>query len=410
MSKSSNDEFSSSKKLFLFGLLFAVFSTNVIDVLAPLLYPEIAQTFGIEIGTAVQLSAFSAIAGVITGFALSAFSIRIRYKTLLMIGVSCIIFCALGVFLAPTFMYARIFYALNGVGSVIVGVMTATLIGEIYPLEKKARRISWVAATTQIALLIGYPITGYISNTAEAASGWRNTLLWFMFPIAAISLLLVYLLVPSKPLPNNRLNGKEHIIGGFKSVVTNRSALACLVGALTAGAFFSINTFSSSFLKYTFNLLPLDRSIVALSGLLFLTVGLFLGGLLVNKIGRKRLTIAASIPAFSLSIVGYFLATYTQNIWIFLVFQWIAGLIGGTSIVSGTSLALEQVPIFRGTMMSLNTAMMGTGGAIGVLAGGFIINNFGNSIISYPIFVSVVSTLGIVGSIILYFFGRDPCS
>ena len=106
---------SAPKKIFLLGLLAAIFSTNVIDVLAPLLYPEIAQTFNIQVGTAVQLTAFSAIAGVITGFALSAFSIKIRYKTLLMLGVLCIVFCALGVYLAPSFRIAQIFYALNGV-------------------------------------------------------------------------------------------------------------------------------------------------------------------------------------------------------------------------------------------------------------------------------------------------------
>jgi len=132
------------RKLFLLGLLASVFAVTVIDVFAPLLYPEIAATFGITVGTAVQLSAFSSIAAVITGLALSAFSIKFRYKSLLMAGVFAVVICVIGVFLAPNFLIAQVFYALNGVGSVIVGVMAPTLVGELYPLDKKAKRISLI--------------------------------------------------------------------------------------------------------------------------------------------------------------------------------------------------------------------------------------------------------------------------
>ena len=203
------------KKKFLFGLLAAVFSTNVIDVLAPLLYPEIAQTFGIQIGTAVQLSVFSALAGVITGFVLSAFSIKVRYKTLLMVGVLCIICCALGVFLAPNFLFAQIFYSLNGVGSVIVGVMVASLIGELYPLNMKAKTFSWTIAAGQIAVLVGNPITGYIANSG-AATGWKTALLWFILPITIISFLLVFFFIPSKPKSNLLLTKKPPLREGFR--------------------------------------------------------------------------------------------------------------------------------------------------------------------------------------------------
>lgn len=107
-----------------------------------------------------------------------------------MAGLFCIVICALGVFLAPTFILAQIFYALNGVGSVIVGVMTSTLIGELYSLEKKAIRISWVFVTAQFAILVGSPITGYIADTEETVN-WHSALLWFTIPVSAASMVIV---------------------------------------------------------------------------------------------------------------------------------------------------------------------------------------------------------------------------
>jgi predicted MFS family arabinose efflux permease len=401
-------EGSSSKKLFLLGLLAAVFCTNVIDVLAPLLYPEIAQAFNIQVGTAVQLSAFSAIAGVITGFALSAFSIKIRYKTLLMVGVLCIVFCALGVYLAPSFGFAQIFYSLNGVGSVIVSIMTATLIGEIYPLEKKAIKISWVVATSYIAILVGNPITGFIANTGGIA-GFRTVLVWFMLPVSAISLILVFFLVPFKPQSSLVQTKKEPFLSGFKEVLTNKSAVSCLISAFGVGAFFASSVFASSFLKLAFALTPFQRSLVTISGLIFLVTGIMVGGVLVNKFGRKNLTVATSIPAISLSIAAYVISMNVQNIWLYLIIRWIGGLAGGIPLVAGANLALEQIPRFRGTMMSLQSALGGTGGAFGILIGGFIINFFSNPLVGYPLMMITVGSIGITGCTILYLFAKDPC-
>jgi predicted MFS family arabinose efflux permease len=396
------------KKRFLFGLLAAVFSTNVIDVLAPLLYPEIAQTFGIQIGTAVQLSAFSAIAGVITGFVLSAFSIKVRYKTLLMVGVLCIIFCALGVFLAPNFLFAQIFYSLNGVGSVVVGVMVASLIGELYPLNMKAKTFSWAIAAGQIAVLVGNPITGYIANSG-GATGWKTALLWFMLPVTIISILLVFFLIPSKPISSLSLSKKPPLREGFREVLSNRSAIACWVSVFTATVFLASNTFASSYLKVVFELVPFQRSIVAISGLAFMILGIFLGGLLVNAVGRKRLTVLASIPAFVFSIAAFALSIYVQNIWLYITLRLISGLFGGIPLVAGTNLALEQVPKFRGTMMSINSALGGTGGAVGILVGGIIINSFVDPLVGYALMMALVGGIGIAGTLVLYFFAKDPC-
>jgi len=395
------------KKMFLLGLLASVFAVNVIDVFAPLLYPEIAESFGITVGTAVQLSAFSSLAGVITGLALSAFSIKFRYKTLLMTGVFAIAVCALGVFLAPNFLFAQIFYALNGVGSVIVGVMVPTLIGELYPLEKKAKRVSWVIATGTMAVLIGNPVTGFIANIGGIAS-WRSALLWFMLPAASISLLLVVFLVPSKPLFKSLSVKKVPFLKGYKEVFTNRSATACLTNTFFGGIYVAVSVFASSFLNNVFAVTPALRSLVAVASTSLLITGVLAGGFLVNRVGRKRLLWGTAIPAVIFSICGYPLSIFIPNVWIVLGFRFVATFIGGFTIVAGSNLYLEQVPKFRGTLMSLQSAFNGLGLTIGVLIGGTLLNIINNPVLGYPVAMVTLGALGLVGTLNIILFAKDP--
>jgi MFS transporter, DHA1 family, inner membrane transport protein len=395
------------KRLFLLGLLSSVFAVNVIDVFAPLLYPEIAATFGITVGTAVQLSAFSALAGGITALVLSAFSIKFRYKTLLMAGVLAIVICTVGVFLAPNFLFAQIFYALNGVGSVIVGVMAPTLIAEFYPLEKKAKRISLVLATGTLALLIGNPVTGFVAGTGDVTS-WRSVLLWFMLPVTFICLILVFFLVPSKPLSNPLGAKKQPFLNGYKEILTNRSPGACLTNSFFAGVYFSVNIFAFSFLKDVFAVTPAFRSLVALTGSSLMVAGMLTGGSLVNAVGRKRLLVGAAIPAVVFSVCGYPLSIFIPNVWIVLPLRFLSAFIGGFAIIAGSNLVLEQVPKFRGTLMSLTSFLQAIGGVTGILLGGALLNIIGNPVIGYPVAMVILGALGLIGTLNIILFAKDP--
>jgi MFS transporter, DHA1 family, inner membrane transport protein len=401
-------EKSDPKKLLLLGLLASVFAVNVIDVFVPLLLPEIAQTFGIARGTASSLGAFSAIAGVIAGLSMSAFSLRIRYKTLLVSGVLCVFVCVLGVFLAPNFLFAQIFYALNGVGSVMVGVMATTLIGEFYPLERKAVRVSWIVATGTLATVIGNPVTGFIANTGGISS-WRNALLWFMIPVTAICLILAVFLVPSMRASTPMAPKKSPFLNGYKQVLSNRSALACLSNSFLAGAWFGISIFQLAFLRDVFGISPFLASIVPIVGGSLIVAGMLVGGFLVNKVGRKRLLVAGAIPAILLVVSGYVITIFIPDIWIVLAFRFTSAFIGGWPIVAGPNLAMEQAPMFRGTMMSLGSALNGIGGAVGIFLGGAVLNYFNNPALGYPALAATLGGIGISGTVIVLLFAKDPC-
>lgn len=67
------------------------------------------------------------------------------------------------------------------------------------------------------------------------------------------------------------------------------------------------------------------------------------------------------------------------------------------------SLTLEQVPRFRGAMMSLNYASMQMGYALGAGLGGFLIILF-----DYQGAGSVLGGLGIIGAVLLHLYSVDP--
>jgi MFS transporter, DHA1 family, inner membrane transport protein len=395
------------KKVFLLGLLAAVFAVNVIDVFVPLLLPEIAASFGLTSGTTSRIGAYSALAGVATGLALSAFSIRLRYKTLLMAGVFCTIICSLGVFLAPNFLLAQVFYSLNGVGSVMVGVMAPTIIAELYPMAKKAVRISWIMATAVLASLIGNPITGFLANTGSVTS-WKDSLLWFMVPATTVCMLIVVFLVPSKPMSAYPGAKKEPFLNGYKQVLTNRSAVACLFNSFFANMFFATAFFAPSFLKDVFAVSPGIRGLLPVVASSLIVVGMLTGGYLVNRVGRKRLLVASAIPAVVFSIVGYPLSMLIPNMWVVVGLRFVSSFIGGFPLVAGSNLALEQVPKFRGTMMSLSSAMGGTGGALGIFIGGTILNSIATSSFSYSVTMLTLGGLGLIGTSLILLFAKDP--
>jgi predicted MFS family arabinose efflux permease len=72
-------------------------------------------------------------------------------------------------------------------------------------------------------------------------------------------------------------------------------------------------------------------------------------------------------------------------------------------LVSGNSLTIEQVPKFRGTMMSLNQAVISTGQFLGTAIGGLLILLHG-----YEVAGIVMGALGLVAVAVFSLFVVDP--
>jgi len=81
------------------------------------------------------------------------------------------------------------------------------------------------------------------------------------------------------------------------------------------------------------------------------------------------------------------------------------------AFVSGTftglfSLSLEQVPGFRGTMMSLSTSFQNAGLIVGLTISGLVLNLYANN---FQILYAIFGAAGVASAAVVFLFARDPC-
>jgi predicted MFS family arabinose efflux permease len=402
VSASSNDEHPSPKMILVLALLVAVFAGAVLDVVTPISLMEIADTFGILPGTASQLGAFNRIAAVVTALILGAFISKFRYKILVILGVLFIAICDLGLYLTPTFQLAQFMYTLNGIGSVLIVVTAQTFIGYSYPMSKKAKAIGWVAATGTLANAAGSPIVGYMLGISD----WRSVFLLLMLPIAVISLFFVLIVFPSNlPDPQKRIK-KETFMSGFKQIFSNKSAVACLASAFLVNAsVFGGMVFEVTFYRQLFSASPSFAALIGpTASTAFITIGAVIGGNTVNRVGRKRQTLITLFSAGILTLLSYFIPT----LWARVTVRWIASFFGGLSSVAIANLILEQVPRFRGTVMSLSHAFGGVGAAIGIALGGAVLNLYIEPAVGFQALGLTMGAIVFAAVFVYLFIAKDP--
>ena len=356
----------SAERFVLLSLVASSFATMVPTVLADLLLIDIGVTFGSSVGVTGQVLTFSSTAAVIFALLMGAFSVRFKHKSLLMIGLVFFTISALGCSFAPSFNLLLIFYALTGVGLAMVTPMNLALVAEHFPLEKRTSAIAWLEIGLALSFAIGAPVIGFIAGLG----GWRWAFLGFLLPICLASLLMVSKGLPYMSHSRKLAMNKKNYLQGFKRFFSNKSATVCVVGTAFLNAGYQvIFLYFSSFLRERF-LVSMDLvSIIFLGASLSYILGSLVCGWFINRFGRKTITVLATF------LFGIFLACYTNlpNLWLSLTAIFLATLILAMSYVGSLSLTLEQVPRFRGTVMSISSAATSLGWAIGAAVGGLVL-------------------------------------
>ena len=382
------------KRLFLPALAFAVFAAAVIDVMLPLLLTDIAETFQVQVGTAVTISSTSALAGVAVGLLMAVLSVRFKHKSLLLIGVLCISIAALGSYLAPSLLFLQVLYSLNGIGSVMVGAMALSLIGEFYPLRERGKAVGWIVAAGFLAFTIGAPMTGLLASVGD----WRSIMLWFNLPVSVASLFFAFMVLPSKS-GEHQAAERTSVFAGFRQTLTNKSATACLLGTLFASASGVITTFVISFWRHQFLMGTTMGSIITMVNATSAAAGGIVAGRLLNRTGRKLTGVVAGFVVSIMVILTFFTPTLELSWIVSIIRVWCSGMLASAF----ASLTLEQVPEFRGAMMSLRGAFGGVGGFLGVTIGGIVLNTYG-----YEAVGMLLAAASFASITVILFFAIDP--
>lgn len=392
---SSNNQ-SSISKLIIPSLFIATYAAQIGGIITILLLIDIGETFNLSVGVTGQLKTISSGIAVIFSIIMGVISIRYNHKKLLMIGILLFILSSIGCYLSPSFNIMMASCAVAGIGIAVYGPMSTTIIGEILPVEKRAGAIGMVVAGMSISYLIGALVIGYLAG----ASGWRSTYLFYSIPISILSLVMVTIGIPSKQVDARISSGSY--FDGFKAVFTNISADACLICYVLSSAAWQYGlAYGISFVRQRFLLSTSLASIFMLGTSLVFTIGSVTSGRLINRYGRKFTTVISTFLLSTLTIIGPFL----YNFGIYAVLALVCCVFSGMMFTGIRSLTLEQVPRFRGTIMSLNYASMQMGYALGAGVGGFALVLF-----DYQGAGLALGGMGIIGAFILYLFAAEPPS
>lgn len=384
-------------RLFLLSLVVAVFAINPGGIVVSLLLKDMGLTFGVPVGIMGQISTASSVVAVVFALVMGFLSVRFKHKSLLITGLLSLNVSSLGCALAPDFNTMLISYALSGVALVMVSPMAYAMIGEYLPLQKRAGAVSGIVATGSFAYFVGAPIIALIAGYGS----WRTVFPFFVIPVGLAGLLLAFLGVPAKSLQNQSQTNRRAYVESFRSILSNRSASACLVGDVFRSVqFTAILLYAITFFRDRFSVSIESATVILLFAALAYTLGSLASGRLVNQFGRKNSTVLTALLA------GVFTISYAfvPDLWVSIGLNFAASWFSGMVTVAANNLTLEQVPTFRGTMMSIDSAAVNLGSALGAAVGGAALLSLG-----YAGMGLILGSVGVAAALIYHLLTTDPC-
>ena len=395
MSNELSKNSKTSHFLILLTLVISALTSMIYLLLSGLLLIDIGETFSVTVAIAGQIRTFSFIISIVFALLTSIFTLKYDHKLLLQIGLIAYGISAIGCYLAPNFMAMVASFSLTGIGYALTTTMAFTLAAELFPVEKRGEIIGWIIAGMSGSYLIGAFIVPYL----QSIGGWRITFIGYMLPSSALALVLSTLFIPLDihSLPKNAQSSLKE---SFQNIFSNRSASLSLVGlllAMTTGS--AVNTYFSSFFREWFTMTISEVSIIILFGSTLYTLGSIVSGRMVNRIGRKPLTVVTILFA------GVVIMAFTRipDARVSGVFLCVGMLLFGMMDTASTSLIVEQLPMYAGVMMSLSRAVNQLGFSVGSGLGGVFLLLYG-----YQDMFLILGTFSIASAIVFHYFTIDP--
>jgi len=393
----NDSEQASAGRLIIPSLALSRITTRTGGILTGLFLVDIGLTFGASVGVIGQIPTLSSIVAMAFALLIGVLSVRFSYKALLRIGLLFYAASSLGCFLAPNYATMLLSYSLTGIGIAMVNPMSVALVGEHIPLDGKPSAIGWIftAMALSSSFIVG-PIMTYLSGVG----GWRMAFLGYSLPIALMSIALSYFGIPSVSRSTAVVGPEKRYLEGFRELFRNRSAVACLVGSvLSSASFQGLLVYGIPFYREKF-LVPKELTALLWAGMpLGFSIGSQFSGRFVNRFGRKPLTVLGLL----LSSLFTVLYANVPGFWLSVTLAYLTCIFAGVRGTAASSLAGEQMPEFRGTMMASNVAGINLGSALGSALGGVMLVWWG-----WEAFGVVLGGMGIVASLVYQLWTINP--
>jgi DHA1 family inner membrane transport protein len=374
--------------LILPALTLARTSPQARTLLTSLLLIEIGETFGTSIATTNQINTINSVMAIIAALIVGIISIKYTYRTLLIIGLLLSIVSVLGCCYAPSFLSLVIIFSLGGFATNMITPMTSSLIGEHVPQEKRTHAMGWLMAGPAAIYIIGYPIGNIIGN-------WKDAYFLFAFPVILISLILIILSVPNTELRSP----VSDYFQGYKEILKSKSANACLIGyALGLGVWVISLTMASSFYRAALSMSRTDVAYLTIAMAISYIFGALIVSRIVSRMGSKN---TALVMAFLLG-VSTMIRFYIPNMIFSVLMGFLTCFFAGCFSTVSQGLNLGQMPMLRGSMMSLTSALGSVGTVMILGLSGILLNQYGWAVMGL-----ICGSFAIVASIIYFLFVKE---
>jgi predicted MFS family arabinose efflux permease len=346
-----------------------------------LLMPEISLTLNTPIPLLGQFNTVFSVVAIFLSLVMGVLTIKYPPKKLLQTGIICLL---IGVIIASlsqnylTMFISFIFYGFgNGFALPIINLLVA-----LFPPSQRTSTMGRIYSGRSLTSIFATPVIGFLA----ILYGWRVGYFGFGAPLILFTLIMVYIAVPEQPQKKE----KKELTCGFKKILMNKSALACIIGASLALAFLmSFMVYNGTYLRNTLGLSLQTASLVMSSAFIAVAVGQVISGKIVARLGVKKTTYLATFFC-GVSLLVYF--SFPLPLSLSLLASFIGTAAAGTTMTTMTTLALDQIPDSRGTMMSLNSAAMQVSSMIGSSIGGPAISSFGFSGYGQVMFIISLTT------------------
>ena len=279
---------------------------------------------------------------------------------------------------APSFLWLIVSRILAGLSVASITPLIYAIIGDIAPPNRRGTWLSIVVSGHLTALWAGAPL----GTLLEHFLGWRSVfvVMTIIGAILAVVNFKTWASIPKSDVTKNVVEGNLLRILGSVSVTTIWAISMYALYVYLGAALYTENKFSSSEIALAVT---------------FYGVGAVLGSLtsgqLTDKFGESKISKSTLIfLTLILICLGIF---FSAGDWVyFFLFLW--ALVGYAGFTSYQARLAVEYPEERGIVMAWNNTALYIGITIGSMIGGYVISNWGYSLLPYV--CSVVALISFV--------------
>ena len=281
--RAGSGRFQSSAALVLFGVLFlGVADTQLI----PPLLPFMAEDLGISPGRAGTIVTTYALAAAAFALLAGAISDRLGRKRLICLALALFSTASLLTYLVPHFSILLWTRVLTGFGAGALSTLALSYAADLYSYENRGKAMGIISMAYFLAFAVGIPVGAVVA----ARLGWR----WVFvgLSVAGVGMLLITALF----LPPDQRRGDRIFPATMLAHLRNRDRLAGIAAAfLTSGGLVGFLTFVGVWLRSSQGIGIEGIGFLFMAAGVTATVASPLSGWLADRIGKRRVIIAANV-------------------------------------------------------------------------------------------------------------------